>query len=325
MTLAVVVESYGGTEKLVFREFATPKPQKGEVLIRHTAIGVNYIDVYHRTGLYPNKTPFIPGVEGAGVIEALGEGVEGFRIGDRVCYGTATNRPAGYTTHRCLSTDYLVKIPIDIADEVAATLMVKGLTAVYLISRTFMAIPGNFLLVHAAAGGVGTYLCQMANYIGAPVIGTVGSEEKVKWAIENGCTYPVNYKTEDFVKRVQEITKGAGVSAVYDSVGKDTFLKSFECLTNLGIVISYGQSSGPVPPFDISILSKGSYFLTRPSLGVYFEDRQRLIMSCAELFEAVRKGIIKPRITHRIPLKNAADAHKLLEDRQTMGSIILIP
>jgi NADPH2:quinone reductase len=325
MPHATIISQHGGPEALEYKEFSLPAPAAGEVTIRHTAIGINYIDVYNRVGLYKTPLPFIPGKEAAGVIEAIGEGVEGYKIGDRVCYGTATHLTGSYATHRNMPAQYLLKIPVDIADEVAATIMVKAMTAHYLLRRTFNVMPENRILIHAAAGGVGTYMSQWANALGAIVIGTVSNDAKKKWALDNGCHHVINYQTEDWVARVREITGGVGVPVVYDSVGKDTLLKSIDCLMPLGLLVSFGQSSGAVPPFDISALSKNSCFLTRPSLGEYKKDRNELVMSALEIYENIRSGILRPLITHKIPLKDAAQAHRLLESRQTMGSIVLIP
>ncbi len=325
MVKAIVISSPGGTEALNFKEITLGGPFEGEALIRHTAIGLNYIDIYHRTGFYKNDLPMVPGIEASGVVEAVGTGVEGLKPGDRVCYGTAPHLPFGYATHRTIPAEFLVKIPNDITDEDAATIMVKGMTAHFLLRRTFAVTPDDYILVHAAAGGVGTYLCQWASNLGAIVIGTVGSREKAAWAEENGCHHVINYTTEDWVTRVREITHDKGVVVVYDSVGEATFKKSLECLMPLGLLVSFGQSSGPVPPIDISLLAQGSFFLTRPSIAHYKSERSELVMSALEIFQAVRTGVLKPRITHRIPLKDAAEAHRLLESRSTMGSIVLIP
>ena len=325
MAHAIIVDSHGDAEKLKYAQVTDSKPNSGEVRLKHTAIGVNFIDVYHRTGLYGTNVPFIPGVEACGIVEEVGPNVGGLQVGDRVAYGTAINAQGAYSTHRNIDANLLIKVPADISDEVAAAIMVKGMTAHYLIRRTYVVGPGANILVHAAAGGVGTYLCQWASYSGCNVIGTVSTAEKAKWASENGCAYPLNVKSEDWPEQVKAITGGLGVGVVYDSIGKDTFLRSFDCLMPLGLMVSYGQSSGPVPPFDLSVLAKGNFFLTRPTLGFYKGDRNELILSGMELFEAVRLGAIAPKITQKIPLKDAAEAHRLLESRQTMGSIILVP
>lgn len=325
MAYAIKLDSHGPAESLKYVEIPDIAPAAGEVRLRHTAIGVNYIDVYYREGSYKANFPLIPGIEGAGVIEAVGPDVTGFKAGDRVAYGTALTLNGGYSTHRNIPARLLVKIPYDISDEVAATIMVKGMTAHFLLKRTFAAQPGMTILVHAAAGGVGTYLCQWASAMGITVIGTVGSTEKLLYASENGCHFPINYKIEDFAAQVKELTAGIGVPVVYDSVGKDTFVKSLECLTPLGLLVSFGQSSGKIPPFDISMLAAKSNFITRPSLGFYKSDRNELVLSAADIFDALKGGALKPRINHRIALKDAAQAHRLLEDRKTMGSIVLIP
>ena len=325
MPHAIVISAYGGPENLVYKEVAPKKLAPTEVRVKNTAIGVNYIDVYYRTGLYPFALPLIPGVEAAGVVEEVGIAVTDVSIGDRVCYGSAPGVVEAYATHTVIEQKFLIKIPLDVTDEVAATLMVKGLTANYLLNRTFMVLPDSVILVHAAAGGVGTYLCQLAKFYEAKVIGTVSSDEKAKWAQDNGCTHPIVYTREDFVKKTLELTGGKGVPVVYDSVGKDTFRKSLECLCPLGLLVSYGQSSGKVPPFDILELGKKSNFLTRPSLAFYNASRSDLVMAATDVFTSIRQNVLKPRITHRIALKDAGHAHKLLESKATMGSIVLIP
>jgi NADPH2:quinone reductase len=294
------------------------------VRIRQTAVGVNFIDVYHRTGLYPLPSlPAVLGREAAGVVEALGSGVEGLRQGDRVAYAMA---PGSYAEFRNLPADRVVRIPPAVDERQAAAMMLKGLTAHYLLRRTFRVEPGQTILVHAAAGGVGLIACQWAKHLGATVIGTVGSAEKARLAREHGCDHPVLYREEDFVARVREITGGRGVSVVYDSVGRDTFAGSLDCLAPLGLLVSFGQSSGPVAPLEIGTLAaKGSLFLTRPTLATYIERREDLERAAAELFEAVERGSVRIRIDRSYPLRQAAEAHRQLEARRTMGAVVLVP
>jgi NADPH2:quinone reductase len=300
------------------------KPAKGEVLLRHTAIGLNFIDVYHRTGIYPvERLPFTPGLEGAGVIEAVGDGVSDLKVGDRVAYAGAIG---SYAERRLAPAAKLVRIPDGIDDKTAAAMMLKGMTAQYLLTGCYPVKRGDTILFHAAAGGVGTIACQWAKHLGATVIGTVGSEQKAKLARDLGCDYPIITTKEDFVQRAREITKGAGVAAVYDSVGKDTFMRSLDCLRPLGMMVSFGQSSGLVPPFDIGILSKkGSLFLTRPTLMTYTAKREDLLSRSQQLFDVVKKGVVKIEINQTFPLKEAVKAHEALEARRTTGSTVLLP
>jgi NADPH2:quinone reductase len=300
------------------------KPAKGEVLLRHTAIGLNFIDVYHRTGIYPvERLPFTPGLEGAGVIEAVGDGGSDLKVGDRVAYAGAIG---SYAERRLAPAAKLVRIPDGIDDKTAAAMMLKGMTAQYLLTGCYPVKRGDTILLHAAAGGVGTIACQWAKHLGATVIGTVGSEQKAKLASDHGCDYPIITTKEDFVQRVREITKGAGVAAVYDSVGKDTFMRSLDCLRPLGMMVSFGQSSGLVPPFDIGILSKkGSLFLTRPTLMTYTAKREDLLSRSQQLFDVVKKGVVKIEINQTFSLKEAVKAHEALEARRTTGSTVLLP
>jgi NADPH2:quinone reductase len=323
-THAIRVHQPGGPEVLAWEEVEVPAPGSGQVLLRHTAVGLNFIDVYHRTGLYPAPLPFTPGLEGAGVIEAVGEGVTEFQPGDRVAYA---NPPLGaYAQARVMPADRLVKLPGSIGDRTAAAMMLQGMTAQYLLRRTYRVQPGDTILIHAAAGGVGLLVCQWARHLGATVIGTVGSEEKAALARAHGCDHPILYKSEDFVARVREITNGEGVPVVYDSVGADTFLKSLDCLRPLGMMVSFGQSSGKVEPFDTGLLAaKGSLFLTRPSLMAYTAKRSDLVASAAELFDVVARGAVKVEINQTYPLKDAAQAHRDLEGRRTTGSTLLLP
>ncbi|MQM36336.1 Quinone oxidoreductase 1 [wastewater metagenome] len=325
MTHAIRVHEHGGPDVMRWETVDVPPPGPGEARVRHTAIGVNYIDVYFRTGLYtPPGLPFTPGMEAAGVVEAVGDGVTDVAVGDRVAY--AAGPPGAYAEARVIAADRLVALPESISDEQAAGMMLKGLTAQYLLRRTYRVQPGDTVLVHAAAGGVGLIACQWAHHLGATVIGTVGSADKAALAQAHGCHYPVNYREEDFVERVREITGGAGVAAVYDSVGQDTFMGSLDCLRPMGTMASFGQSSGSVPPLDPGILAqKGSLFLTRPTLFTYMARREDLLASTAELFDVVARGAVRIEVNQRFALGDAAGAHRDLEARRTTGSTILLP
>ncbi len=293
--------------------------------MRQSAVGLNYIDTYHRSGLYPlPRLPAVIGMEGAGVVEAVGEGVSEVEPGDRVAYAAP---PVGaYAEARLIPADRLVPLPDDIADESAAAMMLQGMTAHYLLHRTYEVKAGDTILVHAAAGGVGLITCQWAKHLGATVIGTVGSDRKAELAAAHGCDHPIVYTREDFVDRVREITGGAGASVVYDSVGKDTFTDSLDCLRPFGLMVSFGQSSGAIPPFDTGLLvEKGSLYLTRPTLMTYTAKREDLLAGASELFGVVRKGTVKIEINQTYPLKDAARAHRDLEGRKTTGSTVLIP
>jgi NADPH2:quinone reductase len=286
---------------------------------------VNFIDVYFRTGLYPPpQLPFTPGMEGAGVVEAVGEGVTDLAAGDRVAY--ASPPPGSYAEARVIDAARLVKLPDNISEEQAAGMMLKGMTAQYLVRRSYRVQAGDTILVHAAAGGVGLIVCQWAKHLGATVIGTVGSEEKAELARAHGCDHPILYRDEDFVERVRDITGGAGVAVVYDSVGKDTFLKSLDCLRPLGMLVSFGQSSGAIEPLNVGLLAqKGSLFLTRPTLFTYVAKREDLVASANELFDVVGSGKVKIEVKQRFALAEAAEAHRALEGRRTTGSTILLP
>ncbi|WP_018718063.1 quinone oxidoreductase family protein [Arhodomonas aquaeolei] len=325
MTHAIRVHEHGGPDVMRWETVDVPPPGPGEARVRHTAIGVNYIDVYFRTGLYtPPGLPFTPGMEAAGVVEAVGDGVTDVAVGDRVAY--AAGPPGAYAEARVIAADRLVALPESISDEQAAGMMLKGLTAQYLLRRTYRVQPGDTVLVHAAAGGVGLIACQWAHHLGATVVGTVGSADKAALAQAHGCHYPVNYREEDFVERVREITGGAGVAAVYDSVGQDTFMGSLDCLRPMGTMASFGQSSGSVPPLDPGILAqKGSLFLTRPTLFTYMARREDLLASTAELFDVVARGAVRIEVNQRFALGDAAGAHRDLEGRRTTGSTILLP
>jgi NADPH2:quinone reductase len=325
MNHAIRIHKTGGPEVLCLEPFDPGVPGKGEALIRHEAIGVNYIDIYHRCGLYPLPSfPAVIGMEGAGIVEALGAGVDEISVGDRVAY--AGIPPGAYTQIRRIPAHRLVKLPESITALQAASMMLRGMTARYLLKGCYPVKAGDRILIHAAAGGVGLMVCQWAKQIGATVIGTVGSNEKAELVSRYGCDYPVLYNSEDWVSRVKEITGGAGVDVVYDSVGKSTFMKSLDCLKPMGMMVSFGQSSGPVPSFDLSLLSaKGSLFLTRPSLMTYTQKREDLLAHARDLFEIVIKGWMQINTGQIYSLKEAALAHQDLESRKTIGSTILIP
>jgi NADPH2:quinone reductase len=324
MTHAIVVHAYGGPEVLKWEEVEVAEPGPGQVRLKQTAVGLNYIDVYGRTGYYPQPSlPFIPGMEAAGTVTAAGSGVTDVSVGDCVAYAG----PIGaYAQERLIAADRVVKIPPGIDPSEAAAIMLQGMTAEYLLRRTYRVGPETTLLFHAAAGGVGLIACQWARSLGAIVIGTVGSAEKAKLALANGCTHVINYREEDFVARVKELTKGKGVDVVYDSIGKDTFPGSLDCLRALGLWVSFGQASGPVPEFKITLLSqKGSLFATRPSLGNYTATREDLVASATDLFDVVKSGKVRIAVHQTYPLADAARAHRELEARTTTGSTLLIP
>ena len=323
-TRAIVVREKGGPEVMRAEEIELPPPARGEARVRHAAIGLNYIDVYFRRGWYqPPGYPFVPGMEAAGVVEAVGSGVSDVSVGDRVGYAS---RPLGaYADVRNIPADRLVALPPWIDPRTAAAAMLKGMTAQYLLRRTFRLEAGHRVLVHAAAGGVGTLLCQWAKHLGATVIGTVSTDEKAARAREHGCEYPILYTREDFVVKVAEITGGAGVHVVYDSVGKDTILRSLECLAPLGMLALYGQSSGAVDSLDVSILARKSLFLTRPGLPDYTARRADLIASARELFGMIEKGLLDVKPERERPLADVVQAHRDLESRRTSGATVLIP
>ena len=324
MTNAIMIHRTGGPEVLSWEPFDPGKPKEGEVRIVQEAVGLNYIDVYHRTGLYPVPSfPVIPGLEGAGIVEAVGEGVTAFAAGDRVAYAGV---PIGaYAEVRCIPADSLVKLPDEISTKEAAAMLLQGMTVRYLLKGCYDVQPGTTILVHAAAGGVGTIMCQWARHIGAITIGTVGSLEKADLAKENGCTHTVLYQEEDFQESVQKLTRGKGVDVVYDSVGKATFMKSLDCLKPMGMLVSFGQSSGPIESFDPSLLAaKGSLFLTRPSLMTYTAGREALLVHARDLFEVMVSGAVKTRLFREYKLEDAVQAHKDLENRATSGSSIFV-
>jgi NADPH2:quinone reductase len=315
----------GGPEVLRWEDVDPGKPGPGEALVRHEAVGLNFIDVYHRTGLYPLPSlPAVPGLEGAGVVEQIGEGVGEVAVGDRVAY--AGIPPGAYAQARCIPAHRLVKLPDRIDFDRAAAMMLQGMTARYLLRGCYDVKKGDTILIHAAAGGVGSIVCQWARLLGATVIGTVGSEQKAEIARANGCDHPIVYTAEDFAARTREITGGAGVDVVYDSVGQATFMPSLDCLRPLGMMVSFGQSSGSVPPVDLGVLAaKGSLFLTRPSLMAYTADRKDLLAHAEDLFEVVTSGAVNIEVNQTYPLAEAARAHQDLEARKTTGSTILLP
>jgi NADPH2:quinone reductase len=323
MVQAIRVHATGGPDVMQLEAVTVGRPGPGEVRLRHTAIGVNFIDTYFRTGLYKTALPFIPGNEAAGVVEAVGEGVREFKPGDRVAYIFG---PGTYVQERVVPADRLVPVPEGVSDEVAAAVLLKGLTAQYLLRRTFKVGPGHEILIHAAAGGVGLIAGQWAKHLGATVIGTAGSPEKVALALAHGYDHVINYRTEDFVTRTLDITQGRKVEVVYDSVGKDTFPASLDVLKPLGLFALFGQSSGPVPPVDLNILNqKGSLFVTRPSLFAYMAERKVLLAAADELFGLIASGVLKIAVNQKFPLAEARAAHEALEGRHTTGTTILIP
>jgi len=325
MPKAIRIHEYGGPEVLRWEEVEAGDPGPGQLRVRHAAVGLNYIDIYHRTGLYPLPSlPWTLGMEGAGRVEAVGEGVTEFKAGDRVAYASP---PVGaYAEVRLMPADRVVALPDAIDDPTAAAMMLQGMTAQYLLRRTYRVQPGDTILLHAAAGGVGLIASQWARHLGATVIGTVGSDEKAELARAHGCHHVIVYSRENFTQRVRDITGGQGVAAVYDSVGQATFMGSLDCLRRLGMMISFGNASGPVPPFDPGILAaKGSLFLTRPSLMAYTAERADLLVSAAELFEVVASGAVKIEVNQTYPLAETARAHRDLEARKTTGSTVLLP
>ena len=322
MTHAIRFHQTGGPEVLSWEEVAVGKPGPNEARIRHTAVGLNFIDIYNRSGLYPVPLPSGLGGEGAGVVEEVGSGVTDLKPGDRVAYG---NSPVGaYSEARLIPADRLLKLPDGIDDKSAAAMMLKGLTAQYLIRQTYRVKKGDTILLHAAAGGVGLILSQWAKHLGATVIGTVGSDDKAKLAKAHGCDHTIVYTSEDFAKRVDEITGGKKVPVVYDSVGKDTFLKSLDCLALRGMMVSFGNASGPPDPIAPGILAqKGSLFLTRPTLFNYIATRPELEQAAGELFGMLAGGKVKVEVKQRFALAEAAEAHRALEGRKTSGSTVL--
>ncbi len=323
MTHAIVIHETGGPEVMKWEEVEVAEPGEGQVRLRQSAAGLNYIDVYFRTGAYPQETmPFTPGMEGAGEVVAVGDGVTHVTPGDQVAYCGAIG---SYAEERIVAADRLVKLPDGIDHQTGAAMMLKGMTAAYLLLRTYKAGPGTTLLYHAAAGGVGLIVCQWARHLGATIIGTVSSEEKAELAKAHGCTHTINYKSEDFVERVKEITDGKGCDVVYDSVGKDTFPGSLDCVKKYGLWATFGQSSGPLPDLNMGLLAqKGSLYATRPTLFTHIADRTDLEELSGALFDVVSAGHVQIEINQTYPLRDAGQAHRDLEARKTTGSTVLL-
>ena len=324
MPNAIRIHQTGGPEVLRWEAVDLPAPAPGEATVRHHAVGLNYIDVYHRTGLYPLTMPSGIGLEGAGVVEAVGAGVTEVKVGDRVAYAGG---PIGaYADVRNIPAHRLLILPDAISFETGAAMMLQGLTAAYLLRKTYRVQAGDAVLIQAAAGGVGLIACQWARALGATVIGTVGSPAKAELAMAHGCHHVINYSTENFVQRVRDITGGEGVAVVYDGVGKDTFAGSLDCLRPLGMMVTFGNASGPVPPLDLIQLSlKGSLFVTRPTIASYTAKREDLAALGTELFNVVASGQVRIEVNQTYPLQDAAQAHRDLEARKTTGSTILLP
>jgi NADPH2:quinone reductase len=321
MSHAIRIHKTGGPEVLQWEEVEVGAPGPGEIRLKQTAAGLNFIDIYHRTGLYPVQLPIVPGVEAAGTVESVGRGVTQLKAGDRVAYPMAMG---AYAEARIIAADRVVKLPDAIADRTAAAMMLRGMTARYLIRDIYKVGPGDTILVHAAAGGVGLIVCQWAAALGATVIGTVSSDQKAALAKANGCHHPIVYTREDFQARVMEITAGKKLPVVYDGVGKDTYMKSLDCLRPRGLMVLFGASSGPVPPMDLSILSqKGSLLITRPTLATFVATRDLMEENAADLFAAVTSGKVKIHINQAYPMKDVAQAHRDLEARKTTGSTVL--
>jgi len=325
MSKAIIIHKTGGPEVLSWEDHDPGEPGPGEALVRHEAVGLNFIDVYHRTGLYPlPQLPHVPGMEGAGIVEQIGDGVDEVEVGDRVAY--AGIPPGAYAEMRCIPAHRLVKVFENISSEQAAAMMLQGMTARYLLRGCYDVKAGDTILIQAAAGGVGLIVCQWANHLGATVIGTVGSPEKAELARAHGCHHPIRYDREDFAARVREITDDRGVDVVYDSVGQATFEKSLDCLRPLGMMVTFGQSSGPVPAFEIgNLAAKGSLFMTRPTLMTYTAARDDLLAHARDLFNVVTSKAVKIEVNQTYPLAEAARAHRDLEARKTTGSTILLP
>jgi NADPH2:quinone reductase len=324
---AIQIEDFGEPDVMQLVDMPVGEPGPGEIRIRHHACGLNFIDVYHRTGLYPNTLPLTLGMEGAGIVEAVGDGVTHLHAGDRAAY--ASHPPGSYSEARVMPAQCVVRLPDAIDFDTAAAMMLKGLTAQYLLKKTLPQgglHPGDFVLFHAAAGGVGLIACQWARALGLQLIGTAGSDAKCQLAREHGAAHTINYTKEDFVARVKEITGGKGVKVVYDSIGRDTFERSLDCLRPFGLMASFGAASGPVPPFAVSTLaSKGSLYVTRATLFTHIATRESTQAMADDLFEVVQSGAVKVRIDQRYPLADVARAHRDLEARKTTGSTVLIP
>ncbi len=323
MVHAIRIHQNGGPEVMKWDSVEVGEPGPGQVRLKQHAVGVNYIDTYHRSGLYKMPLPMVIGSEGAGEVTAVGPGVTDFKVGDRGAYAGAVG---GYAEERLMPADRLVKLPASIEYKTAAAMMLQGMTVRYLLRQTYKVDKNTTMLLHAAAGGIGLIASQWAKHLGATIIGTVSTSDKAELAKAAGCTHVINYKTEDFVKRTRELTDGQGVDVVYDAVGKDTYPGSLDCLKPLGLFVSFGNASGPITNFDILLLSsKGSLYATRPTLVTYTAKRADLLANANELFDVVSKGIVKINVNHTYPLKDAAQAHKDLEGRKTTGSIVLLP
>lgn len=323
MVHAIRIHQHGGPDVMKWEAVEVGGPGSGEVRLKHHAVGLNYIDTYHRSGLYKLSPPIVIGMEGAGEITAVGPNVTEFKVGDRVAYA---NPIGAYAEERLIPADRIVKLPAGIDYKTAAAMMLQGMTVRYLLRQTFIVSPGTVMLLHAAAGGIGLIACQWARHLGATIIGTTSSEEKAKLAKEHGCTHVINYKTEDFVKRVKEITGGRGVDVVYDSIGKDTYPGSLDCLKPLGLWVSFGNASGAITNFDIGTLAaRGSLYATRPTLMTYTAKREDLLANANDLFDVVAKGAVKIKVNQTYPLKDVVQAHRDLEARKTTGSTVLLP
>jgi NADPH:quinone reductase len=321
MAYAIRIQSHGGPEVMKYEEIEVGAPGPGQVKLKQHAIGVNYIDTYHRSGLYPMPMPFIPGSEGAGEVSEVGAGVTELKVGDRVAYAGSGG---GYATERLFAADRLVKIPEGISYTTAAAMMLQGMTVRYLIKKTYKVGPGSTLLWHAAAGGVGLIASQWVKALGGMLIGTAGGPDKCKLALEHGATHCIDYSKEDFVARVAEITKGTKCDVVYDSIGKDTFPKSLDCLKPLGLFVSFGNASGAIEAMNIGLLAaKGSLYMTRPTLNTYTSTRADLVETANDLFDVVKTGKVKINVNHTYALKDAVQCHRDLEGRKTTGSIVL--
>lgn len=323
MAHAIRVHAHGGIDQLKYEEVQVAAPGAGQVKVRQHAIGVNYIDTYHRSGLYPQTLPFVPGSEGAGDVIEVGPGVTEFKVGDRIAYAGAIG---GYATERLLPADRIVKMPDGIDYKTAASMMLQGMTVRYLIKKTYKVGPGTTLLWHAAAGGVGLIACQWVKHLGGTLIATAGGPDKCKLALDHGAAHCIDYSKEDFVTRVKEITGGKLCDVVYDSIGKDTFPKSLDCIKPLGLFVSFGNASGAIDAFNPGILAaKGSLFMTRPTLNTYTATRAELVETANDLFDVVKSGKVKINVNHTYALKDAQQCHRDLEGRKTTGSIVLVP
>ena len=322
---AIQIDRFGGPEEMHLADVPVGDPGPGEVRVRHRACGINFIDIYHRTGLYPNQLPLVLGTEGAGVVEAVGVGVSHLAVGDRVAYAART--PGSYAEARVVPAIPVVKLPEAIGFDTGAAMMLKWLTVQYLLRRTRVELsPGDLIVWHAAAGGVGLIACQWAKALGLRLIGTAGSDEKCKLAEQHGAAYTINYRREDVVARVREITGGKGVNVVYDPVGKDTWERSLDCLAPLGVLVAFGNASGPIPPVNLGVLSlKGSLYVQRPTLGTYTATRDSAQQMADELFAMVASGKVKIPVERRYPLAEAGQAHRDLEGRGTTGAGVLVP